>query len=68
MGKYDNFKFLKRTKARVEQQYRKCGQLIKVGDFYYVEELKDRFLHSLHRKKFCCDCYRKHGEKLILQV
>ncbi len=68
MGKYDSLKFLKRTKARAEHQCRKCGQLIKIGDFYYVEELKDRFLHSLHRKKFCSDCYQRDGDKLILQI
>jgi hypothetical protein len=66
MGKYDSLKFLKKTKARVEHKCRKCGHLINIGEFYYVEELKDRFLHSLHRKKFCSDCYEKYGEKLKL--
>ena len=66
MGKYDSLKFLKKTKARVEHQCRKCGKLIKIGEFYYVEELEDRFLHSINRKKFCSDCYQKYGDKLKL--
>jgi len=37
----------------------KCGQQINVGDFYYAEVLKDKFLHSLNRKKFCKNCYEK---------
>lgn len=59
MSKYDHLKYLKKTKARVEHQCFQCGELISAGDFYYAEDLKDRFLHSLHKKKFCKNCYEK---------
>ena len=65
MSKYDHLRFLKKTKARAEHQCFQCGQLISAGEFYYAEELKDRFLHSLHRKKFCSACYQKFGDKLL---
>ncbi|MBA7493082.1 hypothetical protein ES702_03637 [subsurface metagenome] len=59
MGKYDNLKILKKTKARANHICTKCGQQISIGDFYYAEEMKDKFLHSLHRKKFCYKCYEE---------
>ena len=65
MSKYDNLKILKKTKARTNHICIKCGQQINAGEFYYAEELKDRFLHSLHRKKFCSACYQKFGDKLL---
>ncbi len=65
MSKYNGSKFLKRTKARVSHRCNLCGQLIPIGGFYYAEELKDKFLHLLHKKKFCSNCYNKFGEKLL---
>jgi len=59
MGKYDNLKILKKTQARASHKCYNCGKLINPGDFYYSEKLKDRFLHSLHLKKFCENCYGK---------
>lgn len=57
--------FLKRTKARTEHKCNLCGCIIPIGEFYYAEELEDKFLHSLHRKKFCDVCYQKHGDRLL---
>ncbi len=65
MIKYDNLKFLKRTKTRVVHRCDKCGKLISLGDFYYAETLKDKFLHTLHNKKFCEDCYKEYSEDLL---
>jgi hypothetical protein len=59
MNKYNNLKFVKKTKARVNHQCNYCGEIIQTGEFYYAENLKDKFLHSLHRKKLCSDCYKK---------
>jgi len=59
MSKYDNLRFLKQTKARKEHQCNLCGNIIKKDEVYYPEEIKDKFLHSLHRKKFCKNCYEK---------
>jgi hypothetical protein len=59
MGKYDNLKVLKKTKARVNHTCSFCGRIIQAGDYYYAEDIKDKFLHSLHRKKYCYLCYQK---------
>lgn len=65
MGKYDQLKFLKKTKARVNHYCSNCGKEIRSGSYYYVETVRDKFLHSLHPKKFCAECYGKYGDKLI---
>lgn len=65
MGKYNQFKFLMKTRARVNHICSSCGMEIKSGSFYYAETIKDRFLHSLHAKKFCTECYEKFGDKLV---
>jgi NAD-dependent SIR2 family protein deacetylase len=58
MGKYDNMIVFKETKARVSHACSKCRKEINPGDVYYAEELKDKFLQSLHRKKYCPQCYQ----------
>jgi len=57
MSKLDDLKILKRTKARTNHLCSKCGTAISVNEFYYAEVLKDKFLHTLNRKKFCEKCY-----------
>ena len=61
MSKYDPLKLLKKTKARVDHVCSCCGTVIPKGDVYYREQLADRFLHSLHAKGFCADCFGKRG-------
>jgi len=58
MSKYDNLIYYKQTKARTGHNCTSCHQLIKAGDIYYAENIKDNFLHSLHRKKYCKLCYQ----------
>ena len=65
MNKYDNLRILKKTQARTNHKCYNCGGLINPGDFYYAEKLKDVFLHTLHNKKFCSDCYKKYGDNLL---
>lgn len=65
MSKYDNLKFFKKTKARTNHICIECGQQINAGDFYYTESMKDKFLHSLHRKKFCIKCYEEYFKNKI---
>jgi len=65
MNKYNNLKFLKRTKARVSHKRDKCEKIINPGDFYYAETLKDKFLHTLYNKKFCESCYKKYKNNLL---
>lgn len=58
MSKYNSLRFFKKTKARVNHICTNCGEKINVGDIYYPEEIKDKFLHSLHGKKLCKKCYQ----------
>jgi hypothetical protein len=65
MGKFDSLKALKKTKARAAHLCSKCGTNIVPGEDYYKEHLQDRFLHSLHAKKFCAECFEQHGDALL---
>lgn len=65
MSKYDELKYLEPTKARVSHTCHNCNGVISKGDTYYSEKLRDRFLHSLHEKKFCIRCYKKFGDDLL---
>jgi len=65
MGKYRDMATLKKTKARTQHICSKCGAEINAGDYYYKEHIPDKFLHSLHAKKFCEECYKKHGDTLL---
>jgi len=65
MSKYNKLKFLKKTRARINHICENCSKEIESGGFYYKETVRDRFLHSLHAKKFCAECYEKFGEKLL---
>jgi len=62
MSEYDNLPFYRQIKARAEHNCTNCAQLIRAGDLYYAEDIEDRFLHSLHRKKFCNQCYERMGQ------
>jgi len=68
MSKYNSLKFLKKTKARVNHRCNKCGRIINSGSFYYAETIKDKFLHTLHNKKFCEDCYKEYGDNLLKTI
>jgi uncharacterized protein with PIN domain len=63
MGKYDNLRTLKTTKARTQHVCYKCGKEISPGETYYREQIEDKFLHSLHSKKYCSSCYEKYGNR-----
>ena len=65
ISKYDNLKFFKKTKARVNHICLKCGQQIIAGDYYYTETIKDKFLHALHNKKFCNNCYKEYVKSKV---
>lgn len=65
MSKFEELKYLKPTKARVSHLCNNCHNTINIGDTYYSEKLRDRFLHTLHEKKFCSECYNKSGNHLL---
>jgi len=48
MGKYDNLKTLKKTKARTQHVCYKCGKEISSGETYYREHIEDKFLHNVN--------------------
>jgi len=57
MRKYEDLKYLKKTKARVNHRCSECGKEIEKGSYYFIEAMQDGFLQSLHAKKFCVDCH-----------
>jgi hypothetical protein len=59
MGKYNNLTILKGVKARTRHTCYSCGKEIWPGEVYYREDLEDRFLHTLHAKKYCSSCREK---------
>ena len=65
MGKYNHLKILKKTKSRAYHVCQKCGNKILPTEYYYREHIQDKFLHSLHAKKFCEVCYKKYGDDLL---
>jgi len=65
MSKYNSLKYLKKTKSRTFHKCFKCDKDIKPKEYYYKETIDNVFLHSLHAKKYCEDCYKKYGEKLL---
>lgn len=66
MGKYNHLKILAKTKARAEHIYSKCGNEILSNEIYYREHIEDKFLHQLHAKKYCNNCYEKYGDELLV--
>jgi hypothetical protein len=65
MGKYSDLKILKKTKARTPHVCTKCDGNIPPGEYYYKEHIDDKFLQSLHAKKYCTSCYEQYGESLL---
>jgi len=65
LEKYDQIKYLKKTKARVAHQCHMCNGTIEPGEYYYAETEKNKFLHSLHAKRFCSRCYEEYGDQLL---
>jgi len=60
MGKYSHLPVLKQIKARTRHICYDCGKEISPGETYWKEHVQDKFLHSLHAKKYCAVCYKKH--------
>jgi len=65
MGKYNQFKYLKKTKARTEHQCASCSRIISAGEYYYKEAMRDRLLQVINAKCFCSNCYEKSGNELL---
>ena len=62
-SKYDTY--LKKVKARTIHKCMLCNEIINPGEFYFRETNVDKFLQSLHAKKFCLKCYDKYGNTLL---
>ena len=62
MSKYDLIP-LKPHKAKVTHKCFLCGKEIKPEEIVYYQS--DKFLQSLSNKKFCEECFNKHGQKLL---
>ena len=64
MTKYNSI-HLKKVKARKKHTCLKCGREINIGEEYYNQ--RDRFLQVPNPKIFCAECYKKYGEKKLIQ-
>lgn len=64
-SEYEGMQYLKETKARARHSCHHCGGDIGPGDTYFREQIDDRFLHSLHGKKYCSECYSRLGVALL---
>jgi hypothetical protein len=56
MTKYEQAKYLVKTKARIGHNCYLCGRKIKNGDCYYKEKLDMQKPPSLILKEFCEKC------------
>ncbi len=65
MNKYDSLKVLNKIKARTNHICSNCNAVINKNEFYFAEQLENKFLHTLSRKKFCSDCHEKFGDALL---
>ena len=65
VSKFDSLKVLKQTRARVDHLCSLCGRRIPKGEIYFREYIADKFLQSLHAKKFCAACFQKHDGRLL---
>lgn len=65
MSKYNSLKFLKETKARNAHVCNNCDEEIERGEIYYSESIGRINVIGIKLKKFCKNCYQKHGNKLL---
>lgn len=65
MSKYDSLKFLKETKARIPHICDKCNETIESGEIYFAEKIERVSVPGIKLRKFCKNCYQKHGNKLL---
>ena len=66
MGKFNHITYLKQTKARAQHICCNCGREILPGEIYWKEHLQDKFLHNLHAKKYCANCYGQQANNTHL--
>jgi len=65
MSKYNELKYLKKTKSRFNHQCSRCKEIIIAGDYYYKESLKDARLQLPNAESFCAKCYEQFKESLL---
>ena len=66
MGKYNSLKFLKETQARVLHTCDNCEEEIRPGKIYYRESIGRTNAPGIKLKRFCRNCYKKDGDKLLI--
>ena len=64
MGKYDSFKILRKKVASTTFRCQLCRAFVNEGNDYFSEEVTDRFLHSLHKRKFCVECVQRFKNQM----
>ncbi|HEC86541.1 MAG TPA: hypothetical protein ENI49_01530 [Thermoplasmatales archaeon] len=58
---------LVRKKALEKVVCTNCKNVIEKGEWYYREEGIDFHLHSLIARNYCEECYKKHGEEVLIK-
>jgi len=66
MSKCDSLKFIKETKAKIPHVCDKCNTVINSGEIYFPEKIEKVNVLGIKLKKFCKNCYQKHGDKLLI--
>ena len=66
MNKYNNLKFLKKTKAMKPHICNNCGQNIEKRGIYYKESVGKVNAPSLKLRGFCVECYQERGDRLLV--
>ncbi|MBM4273709.1 MAG: hypothetical protein FJ134_04485 [Deltaproteobacteria bacterium] len=59
VSKYDCLKILKMTKAIKFHFCSNCDKEIIPGEYYYKENIKDKYIHALNLKNYCTSCFDK---------
>jgi hypothetical protein len=67
MSKYNSIKYLKKTKARISHICECCNEEIKKGEIYYPESVGRINAPGVKLRKFCMNCYKKYGDKLLIE-
>jgi hypothetical protein len=44
-----------------------CESKIAPDEVYYLEEGVEEHIHSLIARKFCSNCYKKYGERILVR-
>ncbi|MCD6467937.1 MAG: hypothetical protein J7L32_01305 [Thermoplasmata archaeon] len=59
---------LVRKKAVEKTVCTNCGKIVNENSWFYREEGVGFHLHSLIARNYCEECYKKHGENVLIKT